>query len=169
MPPRRRRRAQPVAAADIVKRFRRSTGRGAPTEGDGPLPDIQDRWEEVAGAAVAAKARPVRRSQAGVVTVACADGVWAQTLSSQADQLLERLQAATPPDALTALRFVPDEHALRRAAETSPTPPSGPPPTPEQLAAAEGLVEGVTDPALKSLLARAAARAPSRKNRPKSP
>jgi hypothetical protein len=137
--------------------------------GDDDLARIRAAWGDVVGEVVAARAQPVRRSRAGVVTVACADAVWAQTLSSQGDDILDRLYAAAGSDALTGLRFVPDEHALRSPAEPTPPPSSRPPITTEEMAAAERLVEGVADPTLRELLARAAARAPARGERPKSP
>jgi hypothetical protein len=118
---------------------------------------------------VAAKARPVRRSNAGLVTVACADAIWAQTLSSQTDDLLDRLRAAAGNAAVSGLRFVPDEHALRRLAEAAAPPPAPPPVSPEKAAAAEQLAQGVSDPVLRDLVARAAARAPTRAERPKLP
>jgi hypothetical protein len=136
---------------------------------DDDLARIRAVWGDVVGEVVAACAQPVRRSRAGLVTVACADAVWAQTLSSQGDDILDRLYAAAGGDALAGLRFVPDEHALRSPAQPTPPPPSRPPITREEMAAAERLVEGVADPTLRELLARAAARAPARGERPKCP
>jgi hypothetical protein len=152
----------------MVKRFVRTTGAGAAGTPDAPLAAIQERWVHVVGPAVDAKARPVRRSNAGVVTVACVDAVWAQTLSSQTDDLLDRLRAEVDGEALSGLRFVPDEHAFRRAVDEAPPPPTSEPVTPENLAAAERLIPEVSDPALRELLVRAAARAPRRTDRPKS-
>lgn len=168
---RRRYRTQPVSASQMVRRYRRAAPGGDGGRADGPLARVAEAWSGVVGPAVSDKARPVRRSQAGLVTVACADAVWAQTLSSQADDLLDRLRAAVGDDAVSGLRFVPDEHALRMIADAapSPEPPSHPPLTAEELAAAERLVAGVADPVLRDLLARAAARAPARPRRPKSP
>jgi Dna[CI] antecedent, DciA len=152
----------------MVKRFVRSTGAGASGALDTTLAAIQERWIDVVGPAVDAKARPVRRSHAGVVTVACVDAMWAQTLSSQTDVLLDRLRAEVDDEALSGLKFVPDEHAFRRAAEQTPPPPVSDPVTPEKLAAADRLIPDVSDPVLRELLVRAAARAPGRADRPKS-
>ena len=151
----------------MVRRFRRNGG--GESRADSPLARVGDAWAGVVGPAVSDKARPVRRSQAGLVTVACVDAVWSQTLSSQADDLLDRLRAAAGADALSGLRFVPDEHALRAVGDAAlplPPPPRAPL-TAEELAAAERLVAGVADPVLRDLLARAAARAPVRGQRPK--
>lgn len=169
MPPRRRYKDAPAPAAKLVRKYRGPAGSAPASDADAALDAVQRHWIEVAGEAVAAKARPVRRAKSGAVTVACADAIWAQTLSSQADDLADRLRAVVGDDAFSSLRFVPDEHALRRLAEAT-APPSAPPPVPaEKMAAAKRLAEGVADPVLRDLVARAAARAPTRSERSKLP
>lgn len=169
MPPRRRYKPQPAPASQLVKRYRGPGGAGPKRDADTALETLQQHWAGVAGEAVAAKAHPVRRSNAGLVTVACADAIWAQTLSSQTDDLLDRLRAAVGAEAVSSLRFVPDEHALRHVAEATAPPPSPPPVSPEKMAAARRLAEGVADPVLRDLVTRAAARAPTRAEHPKLP
>ena len=72
--PRRRWRRDPRSAGDMLGRWRkRSDGHE-----DELLDAVRAAWPEVAGPAVAARTLPVRRSRAGVVTVACSDAVWAQ-------------------------------------------------------------------------------------------
>jgi predicted nucleic acid-binding Zn ribbon protein len=69
-----------------------------------PLARVQAVWEEVAGAVIAAHARPVAE-RGGVLVVECAAGVWAQELELLAPRLLERLRAAAGDDlGITALR-----------------------------------------------------------------
>jgi hypothetical protein len=150
-----------------VRRYRKHPAVAAAADTDAPLTRAQTHWAECVGAAVAAKSHPVRRSKTGTITVACADAIWAQTLSSQADDLLDRLRAVAGDDVAAELRFSVDEHALRRAAEAAPAAPLRPEITPEQLATGQSLAEAISDPVLRDLVARAAARSPRRDERPK--
>lgn len=69
-----------------------------------PLARVQAAWEQIAGPAIAAQARPVAE-RGGVLTVECSAGVWAQELELLAPRLLERLRAAIGEDAgITSLR-----------------------------------------------------------------
>jgi hypothetical protein len=153
-PRRRRRRRAPVPAGAMLGRWRRRA-EGARDE---VLEAVLDAWPGAVGDAVTARARPVRRSRAGLVTVACADAVWAQELAAQAEDIAARLADALPEAEIRGLRFVADEHALRESsAPEADSRPARPVPGPAEVAAAERLVGDVGDPALRALLARAAA------------
>jgi predicted nucleic acid-binding Zn ribbon protein len=56
------------------------------------LARVQEVWEEVAGPAIAAAARPVAERE-GVLTVSCESSVWAQELDLMGAELLPRLNA----------------------------------------------------------------------------
>jgi predicted nucleic acid-binding Zn ribbon protein len=73
----------------------------------GLLARVQSVWEEVAGAAVAAEARPVSE-RAGTVTVACDSAVWAHELSLLGPELARRLNAVLGEDGAVSLRFRAD-------------------------------------------------------------
>ncbi len=66
------------------------TGRLAPRT---RLARIQEVWEEAAGPAVAAAARPTAE-RAGVLTVTCEAAVWAQELELIGGELVRRLNEA---------------------------------------------------------------------------
>ncbi len=78
-----------------------------------PLAVIQRAWPAVAGAAVAAEARPVSE-RGGVVTVECRSAVWASELDLLAPELVGRLNAALGAPRVTALRCVATTGARRR-------------------------------------------------------
>jgi hypothetical protein len=124
----------------------------------GGLATLADAWAAAVGAEGATRSRPVRRTRAGVVTIACADASWAQELAARADLLLARLGAVPAGARPVALRFVVADHVL-----STPAPPRRDPPprapTPEALDAARRVAAGVTDPELRAHLERAAAAA----------
>ena len=76
---------------------------------EGLLPQLQARWEELAGAAVAAEAQP-HSERSGTVTIRCHSAVWAHELELLAPDLKRRLNEAfgTPAQAepVSGLRFV---------------------------------------------------------------
>ena len=59
----------------------------------GVLAQVQARWAEVAGPAIAAESEPVSERE-GVVTVACESSLWAQELELMGADLRARLDAA---------------------------------------------------------------------------
>lgn len=157
-PRRRRRRAEPVAAADVVRRFRRREG--AP--GAGPAGAAAEAWPRVVGAAVAAHSAPVRRSRAGVLTVACSSAAWAQELSLRREELTRRLAAECPGAEVAGLRFAVADH-VPQPATPSPSPPPRPVvPGPAARAAGARAAEGVGDARLRELVERAATAAAAR-------
>ncbi|HTI33737.1 MAG TPA: DUF721 domain-containing protein [Miltoncostaea sp.] len=159
-PRRRRRRADPVGAADMVRRFRRGTG-GAPAGGAGALAEA---WRDVVGPAVADHTAPLRRSRAGVLTVACSSAAWAQELTMRRDDLVARLAAAAPDAGVTGLRFAVADH-VPAGPPAPPPPPPPPPPGPRERALGADAAAGIADPAVRELVARAAAAAATRGTR----
>lgn len=67
------------------------------------LTEVQRRWTQAAGDAIAREAQPTAE-RGGVVTVTCSSSVWAQELDLLSRELLERLNAALGRPAITALR-----------------------------------------------------------------
>ena len=57
------------------------------------LAQVQARWSDTVGAAIAAEAEPVSERD-GLVTVACRSAVWAQELDLLAPELVARLNAS---------------------------------------------------------------------------
>ena len=66
---------------------------------------VQAAWPQVAGETLAAAAQPVSE-RAGVVTIACESGVWAQELELLGPDLRERLNASLEAGRIEKLRFV---------------------------------------------------------------
>jgi hypothetical protein len=152
---RRRRPDLAPAAAQLARWQKKAAGRsGAP----GPeLAAAREGWARAGGPAVAAQSIPLRRSRAGVLTVACASAAWAQALQARAEELLVRLAEAAPGAAVTGLRFVVSDDALPEPPEAPKAPPR--PPSAAVRAAAREAVGEVADPRLRELLERAAAAA----------
>ncbi|MGD1056168.1 MAG: DciA family protein [Solirubrobacteraceae bacterium] len=67
------------------------------------LARVQEVWEQAAGPAIAASARPTAE-HGGVLTVTCDAAVWAQELDLMADDLIARLNLALGVDGISALR-----------------------------------------------------------------
>lgn len=153
MPPRRRR--DPAAISDLLGRATRRFARGS----DSVLASVRAAWVEASGPGTVNHAYPIRRSRAGVVTVACADAVWAQELDMRTDELMGRLaRILEDPDAVAGLRFVVADHAIPTANPGPREVVALPPPAPESIAAGDAVAETIEDPALRDLVARAAAR-----------
>jgi predicted nucleic acid-binding Zn ribbon protein len=92
------RRRAPRQASEAIRAVR---------EGAAPrtsLAAAQAAWTEAVGGQLAAVARPVGE-RSGVLTVECADAVWAQELDLMQEQLLERLRSVLGEQAPKALRF----------------------------------------------------------------
>lgn len=69
------------------------------------LAEIQQRWSEIVGDAIAAEARPTAE-RAGVLTVSCAAAVWAQELDLMAPVIVARCNDVLRAGAVTRLRCV---------------------------------------------------------------
>lgn len=155
MPRSRRRRRDPVGIGDLVGRATRRLAHGS----DSVLTAVRAAWVEASGPGTVNHAYPIRRSRVGVVTVACADAVWAQELSLRDDELLGRLaDLLGDPHAVAGLRFVVADHALPTPAPTAPDRGPMPDPPPAAQALGRRAAEAIEDPQLRDLVARAAAR-----------
>jgi predicted nucleic acid-binding Zn ribbon protein len=163
--PRRRRRREPAAAADVLARFRRRAGGGRGAGAETAAAALA--WADVVGRAAADHSVPVRRSRAGVLTVACASASWAHELSARRAELTARLAERCPEAAATSLRFAVADHAAAAPAAAAAPPPPPPPPAPgpaeRDLGAAAAA--DVREPALRNLIARAAAASAARRSR----
>jgi predicted nucleic acid-binding Zn ribbon protein len=67
------------------------------------LARVQERWEQVAGAAIAAAASPTAEHD-GVLTITCEASVWAQELDLMAGDLVPALNSALGAEAIRELR-----------------------------------------------------------------
>jgi len=151
LPPerRRRRRRDPIPVELALARWRRA---GPSAAGD--MAALRAAWPQAAGAQGARRSIPVRQSRAGVLTVACESAVWAQELNAARDAIQARLAARVPDVPVSGIRFVVGDHALPAEVAAARSPAR---PTPDERASAQAAVEGVSDPELRALLARAAA------------
>jgi predicted nucleic acid-binding Zn ribbon protein len=92
------RRRAPRPAADALQAALRQA---APQT---PLAAAQAAWSDAVGEQLAAVAVPISE-RAGVLTIACADSVWAHELDLMGEALLERLRSAMGDRAPQGLRF----------------------------------------------------------------
>lgn len=67
------------------------------------LARVQEIWDQAAGPAIAASARPTAERD-GVLTVTCAAAVWAQELDLMSAQLIPRINQALGAEAIRELR-----------------------------------------------------------------
>ncbi len=67
------------------------------------LAAVQGVWAEVVGDVVAAQAAPIGEHD-GLLTVGCAEAVWAHELELMGPELTERINAALGREALRGLR-----------------------------------------------------------------
>jgi predicted nucleic acid-binding Zn ribbon protein len=163
-PRRRRRRREPASAADAVARFRRRLGRGGGAGAETAAAALA--WPDVVGRAAADHTVPVRRSRAGVITVACSSASWAHELSARRAELAARLAERAPEARVEALRFAVADHVVPRPAPAppAPAPPVSPSDGERELGAAAAA--DVREPALRELVARAAAASAARRRTP---
>ena len=159
---RRRRRRDPVGVGDLLGRATKAFTRA----GDSVLTSVRAAWPEATGPGTVNHAYPIRRSRAGVVTVACSDAVWAQEMDMRRDEIADRLAALLDdPDAVAGLRFVVADHAIP-GPDPGPRPRGvPPPPDPDAVARAEQATSAIDDPDLRALVTRAAARSMERDKR----
>lgn len=159
-PRRHRHRRDPMAAGTMLRRYTAGGpgrgGRGGPAGGIGGLAQV---WPAVVGDAAAAHSVPIRRSRAGMVTVACSSAAWAQELTARRQELAERLRAQAPEETVSGLRFVVGDHVMVVAPSVPEPPPPPPPPRPgpAERAAGERAAEGIGDETIRRLVERAAA------------
>jgi hypothetical protein len=148
---RRRFRREPVMIGERLARYRGGLDSPAGSE----LAVLQTAWKDIAGPQAAANSVVVRRSRAGVVSIACASGAWAQELDARRDLLTDQLARAAPDLQVAAVRFVVGDHVIPVPPTTRPR--AVPAPTAQEIAQAEKLFDAVTDVELRERLVRAAA------------
>ena len=149
-----------MGAAEMLGRFRRRSG-GPPAGATGVLAEA---WRGVVGPAVADHTAPLRRSRAGVLTVACSSAAWAQELTMRRDELVRMLTEAAPDAGVTGLRFSVADH-VPVAEPPPPAPPPPPVPGARERTLGDDAAAGIADPAVRDLVARAAAAAEARRIR----
>lgn len=147
---RRRFRRDPVEVSQRLGRYRR--GGGAPAS---DLARLRTAWPDVVGADIGRQSIVVRRSQAGVLTVACSSAPWAHELDMRRDRILMALSQAVPDVTLSGLRFVIGDHVM----PDEPTAPTRQPPvvTERDRTIAEAETPPLADTALRDLIVRARA------------
>jgi hypothetical protein len=131
--------------------------RGVGVPDAGALAEITRVWPAAVGDAISRAAWPLRMTRDDTLHVATSSSAWAFELTSLASDILDKLRAALPESAPSALRFAPgpvpapaaEPPATRRA--TPPLPGSR-----ERLLAAE-LTASLSDEELRATIARAAA------------
>ena len=129
---------------------------GSPVESEGMVAIVR-AWPEAVGEAVARNAWPARFQRDGTLLVHASSSTWAFELGRMAADVLERLRAELAEAAPPALRFVPGpipDPAAEAAATRAPTPPDV---AASDRAEANEIAAGITDDALRELVARAAA------------
>lgn len=146
-----------MPAEAMLRRFR---PRGAGGDGRAAAA-IAEAWRDVVGPAVADHTAPLRRSRAGVLTVACSSAAWAQELTMRRGELLRLLGQRAPDAGVTGLRFAIADHVPQGPPPPAPPPPPRPPDATARARGAEAAA-GVEDPRLRRLVARAAAAAARR-------
>ena len=159
----RRHRREPVPAAAVLARFRRRAG-GSAASGEAAVAALA--WPDVVGRAAADHSVPVRRSRAGVLTVACSSAAWAHELSARRSELAARLAERCPDAGVLTLRFAVADHVV--PAPAAPAPPARAPvaPSAAERDAGAAAAAGLREPALRDLVARATAAAAARRRRP---
>ena len=114
------------------------------------------RWEEIAGAEIAALCRPVRVSYAqrgfGASLIVWCEGARAPEVEMMAPRLIERVNAAYGYNAIARVQITQSEKPPDRR-----RPPGAPklrPLTAEEERQVDDIVDGVADPGLKEALRR---------------
>lgn len=137
--------------ADVSSRVRRYL----PTGPAADLVRLQTAWAQMVGPDVAHQSIVVRRSRAGVVTVACASAAWAQELDGRRDRYAAALAREVGGEpTVSAIRLVVGDHVM--PAEPAVSRPA-PVVTPDDVAAADAVTPPIDDPVLRDLLVRAQA------------
>jgi predicted nucleic acid-binding Zn ribbon protein len=158
---RRRRRREPAAAADVLARFRRRAGGRAGPGAETAAAALA--WPDVVGRAAADHSVPVRRSRAGVLTVACSSASWAHELSARRLELTAKLAERAPEAAVAALRFAVADHVVPAPAPAPRAAPAAATPSAAERDLGAAAAAGVGEPALRDLVARAAAASAARR------
>jgi len=122
----------------------------------GAIQDVTAAWPAAVGPEIARNAWPARISRDGTLHVATASSTWAFELGQLAGDIAARL-AEHLQEAPRTLRFAPGRLPEPAAAPPAETAKTSIRPDAEALSHAATLVNGVADPELRELIARAAA------------
>lgn len=154
----------------MLRRYRGSGG-PSPSSPSNAVGALARAWPAVVGEMAAGQSVPVRRSRAGVVSVACSSAAWAQELNARRDELAERLRQEAPGVSVDRLRFTVADHVMVVAPSVAEQPAAPAPPRPgaAERAAGERAAEGIGDDDIRRLVERAAAVAATRRRQDKSP
>ncbi len=134
--------------------IRRELARFGPA---GSMPEVVAAWPPAVGEAIAANAWPARLARDGTLHVATSSSTWAFELSQLEATVLERLREPLGALAPRAVRFAvgrlpaPGSESVKRDAQ--PVPEVGR----EERRLGEEIAAPIEDPALRELVARAAA------------
>jgi hypothetical protein len=134
-----------------VRRALRSSG----VPDAGQLAEVTRVWPDAVGPAVARAAWPQRVARDGTLHVTTVSSTWAFELGRMEADVRAKLTALIGASAPTALRFAPGPVPEPPAPDESPERP--PPPTAEDLSAANELTAGIEDPGLREAVQKAAA------------
>lgn len=144
---------------DLLRRWRttpRSSKRGLPVA-------LENAWSDSVGESIAAHSRPIGLNSRGILTVAVADAIWSQEVTARAEELVEKLAATVAGSEIRGLKTrVADQ--VFSGAQDEPSAPPPPPPSEADRAAAQRLAGGISDPAVRDAVERAAAADLSRRN-----
>jgi Dna[CI] antecedent, DciA len=125
----------------------RELGRFGPVSGMGPLVEA---WPSAVGEEIARNAWPARLARDGTLHVHAKDSIWAFELTSRAEEIRARLGELAPP----RLAFVPGPLPEPRQPEPESARKHPGKPTPEQVAQADTLAQGIRDTDLRKVVAK---------------
>jgi hypothetical protein len=126
----------------------------------GPLASpspVAAAWPGAVGETIARNAWPGRTARDGTLHVTASSSSWAFELGQLEETILERLREALGDAAPARLRFAVGPLPERAAEPAETRAPAPPPAGPQERAEAAAIALAVEDPALRELIARAAA------------
>jgi len=125
--------------------------------GGGGLEALTRAWTASVGDTIVRNAWPLRLAEDGTLHVATSSSTWAFELMRLAATILEQLRPLLGSATPRALKFAPGPLPEPPPPASSAASREGPRATPEQRAEAASLAAEIDDPALRELVARAAA------------
>ena len=132
----------------------RELGRFGPAAG---MADLVAAWPAAVGPQIAAQAWPARVARDGTLHVAVSSSVWAFELTQLGEEIRERLAAALGANAPVRLRFAVG-HIPETGSDPEPEVKRTVPKVNDALAAeGEKIAAGIANPALRDVVAKAAA------------
>ena len=123
----------------------------------GAMDEIVRAWPDAVGESIAQNAWPARLARDGTLHVATSSSAWAFELTQLETSVRGHLCRALPESAPKRLRFAPGTIPERGPDADSARRVTPPEPGTEELAAASKIASAISDEALRSVVARAAA------------